>query len=81
MLLGQVAAGALAAEEQQVGVLEDELEELAVFVREALEDFLLLVASLAALLDHVRDDGQGQADDGDAVGEEFGDFEGSHAGD
>ncbi len=71
LLLGKLDARAFSAEEVEVGVIEHELQELAVLVGEALEDFLLVVHALFALVDEVDDDRERQAHDSDDEAEKL----------
>ena len=64
----------------QVGIVEYELEEFAIFVGQALVDFLLFVVALFALLQNEDDDCKGQAHNRDDVTEKFEGFEERHGG-
>ena len=78
LFVGEIVARGLAAQQLQIGVVEHELEELAVFVGETLENFLLVVHAFFALFQKENDDRERQADDGDDVAEKFEKFEKRH---
>src|SRR5690606_15592805 len=61
-----------------IGVVEHQLEELAVLVGQPLVDLLLLVLPLALLLEEEHEDGEGQAEDRHQVAAEFEPLEPGH---
>lgn len=79
LLGGQRLGGCVAGGELEVGVFEDEFEELGVLVGEANVDLFLFVASFFSLVVEINPDGERQADDGDGVAEGFEVLHGRHA--
>lgn len=79
LLVGELKFGGIFAEEMQVGMVEDKLEEIVVFVGEVLINFLVVGLTLFSVFEDEDNDGHREADDGDDVACEFPKFRGWHA--
>jgi hypothetical protein len=75
LLLGEFDARAFAAKEVEVRIIENEFEEFAILVGEALENFFLIVHAFFALFEEEDDERERQTHDGDDVAEKLEDLE------
>lgn len=79
LLFGELKFRGVFAEEMQVRMVENKLEEIVVFVGEVLINFLVVGLTLFSVFEDEDDDGHREADDGDDVACEFPKIRGWHA--
>lgn len=77
LFICEMGALTLLAEQAQIGIFQDELQEIAVFVRQPLKDILLFLAVLALLQNEYENDKR-QAENLDEVEGDFRNLERAH---